>query len=194
MTSNPVEPGGGTPEQAAHIRSLLSVKQSFSLPTLVPILKLNSYKRLQTWKPLLPTTRQSAWSIQIKQWCKLGITANATIPSIFLFRTTYVSFCLFLHVRSCGLAMYLRADLGTSSHADCTEAIQAASKTVHFDDPLHLSVSYNYQASRLREPLTIYSLERLQWAIHGHICSWMLKGYSRLCCIRTTRCIGTFNL
>ena len=31
MTSNPVESGGGTPEQAAHIQSLLSVKQSFSL-------------------------------------------------------------------------------------------------------------------------------------------------------------------
>ena len=43
------------------------------------------------------------------------------------------------------------AYLGTSSHADSTEAIQAASKTVHFDDPLHLSVPYNYQASRLRE-------------------------------------------
>ena len=43
------------------------------------------------------------------------------------------------------------AYLGTSSHADCTEAIQAASKPVHFDDPLHLSVPYNYQASRLRE-------------------------------------------
>ena len=44
------------------------------------------------------------------------------------------------------------AYLGTSSHADCTEAIQAASKPVHFDDPLHLSVPYNYHASRLREP------------------------------------------
>ena len=86
------------------------------------------------------------------------------------------------------------AYLGTSSHADCTEAIQAASKIVHFDDPLHLSVPYNYLASRLREPPdNAFTRAIAMLTIAAIFALVMLKGYSRLCCIRTTRCIDTFH-
>ena len=82
-------------------------------------------------------------------------------------------------VDSPNLACGPYAHLGTSSHADCTEAIQAASKTVHFDDPLHLSVPYNYLASRLREPPdNAFTRAIAMLTIAAIFALVMLKGYS----------------
>jgi len=86
------------------------------------------------------------------------------------------------------------AHLGSSACRDLGDAINAASTFIHFDDPLRISVPYNYLASKIDKPPDNQFTRALAFTTIVVAFAWsLLKGFSIITATRALRFMESMN-